>query len=287
MIVKKTFPWWLIVLAVAGICALCTAVVLIAGIFFSFTRSTSPSNPIVALNTLPPVSTFPASPTSFPVIPEPTNAINPEPTSSGLTLTGNQQLRDFYLYDDFSSEALDWPVYDDGVTIIKYENGQYSFQIAEPDTYDWAYVPLDFSPTDIWFDVQGMNGPQDGTMGVFCQFQDDDNYYYVEFDLGTRSFIIGQYIAGVDTILSQENAQGDVWQPTSALKPSPQEVNRIGITCNLDSIILFINDEWVTEVSVGTPAATSGEMALFVFAYSYGSGYRVFFDNVEVYKPMQ
>jgi hypothetical protein len=99
-----------------------------------------------------------------------------EAVSPAPGLTGDQRLDDFSLFDDFSSEALGWPVYDDGITLLGYEDGAYGFQITGPEYYDWAYFPVDFIPYEIEFDVKTTSGAQDGTAGVFYHFQDEDNY---------------------------------------------------------------------------------------------------------------
>ena len=176
----------------------------------------------------PAVTLVYVTPTNLPEPTQPAPPPAPAPTDSGPALTGNQRLDEYSLYDDFSSEALMWPLFDDGKTILKYENGAYSFQIAEPDYIDWAYLPVDFIPYEIWFNVQGLAGEQDGTFGVFCQYQDVDNHYYVEFDLQTNSYIIAQYFNGEDIPLTKQNTGGQFWYETSAFKSSPDAVNQIG-----------------------------------------------------------
>ena len=102
---------------------------------------------------------------------------------------------------------------------------------------------MDFIPYEIWFDVQGLPGRQDGTFGVFCQYQDADNHYYAEFDLQSNSYIIAQYLDGEDIPLTKQNNVGQFWYETDAFNSSPTAVNRIGVSCYLDSITLFINDQ--------------------------------------------
>ena len=145
------------------------------------------------------------------------------------------------------------------MTILKYENQAYSLQILEPDYYDWVFFPGDFIPYEIWFDAQGPSGQQDGTFGVFCQFQDEENYTYAEFDLADNSYLIGQILDGDDIPLTEENESGQYWQSASELKSPPTSVNRIGVSCYLDSISLFINDQWVDEVSVSHPFDQPGK----------------------------
>jgi hypothetical protein len=196
---------------------------------------------------------------------------------------------DHSLYDDFSSDALGWPVYNHNTTILKYEDEAYSFQIAEPEYIDWAYLPVNFVPYEIWFDVQGLSGPQDGTFGVFCQYQDVDNHYYVEFDLENNSYIIAQYLEGEDIPLTKQNTVGQYWYESNAFKASPDDVNRIGIGCYLEEITLFINDQLVDQVNVEQSFDQPGEAAFFVYTFDFAGpeGYKVFFDNVEIWQPVQ
>ncbi len=281
---KRRFPWWILILSIGCLGMICIAVVGVGGYAYFQNRTIGESAAPVPIITE--VSATPQIlPTATLAAPSPA----PVPTDSGLTLTGEQRLDDHSLYDDFSSDALGWPVFDDGKTIIQYENEAYSFQIAELDSADWAYFPVDFVPYEIWFDVQGLPGRQDGTFGVFCQFQDTDNYYYAEFNLQDNSYILAQIVNGEDIPLTKQNSVGQFWYETNAFKSSPEAVNRIGITCYLDSITLFINDQRVDEVSVSQPFDQPGEAAFFVYAFNFAgeNGYKVFFDNVEVWQPVQ
>lgn len=282
---QKRFPWLAVVLGVGCVGILCIGVLLVGGgaTFFLTQKTTSPSVP-------EPVSTVPVEvpdnlPEATQIVPPPATA----QTDSGQTLTSEQHLDDHSLYDDFSSDALGWPLFDDGKTTLKYENQAYSIQITEPEYYDWAYFPIDFIPYEIWFDVQGLAGLQDGTFGVFCQFQDADNYYYAEFDLENNSYVIGQIVDGEYIPLTKENDAGQYWQSADALNAPPTSVNRIGVSCYLDVISLFINDQFVDEVSVQQSFDEPGEGAFFVYAFDFAGedGYKVFFDNVEVWQPVQ
>lgn len=281
MTAKRGFPWAIIALGAFLVFILCVGCVLIGGImvFLWGEPATSPEIPA----TLPPIPTEAAPPTATPI----PNSIQPTKTNAS-PLTENQQTKEFYLFDDFSSKALGWPEFNDGTTIIQYEDGQYSIQITKPDYFDWAYVPVEFKPFEISFDVTGLPGPQNGTFGVFCQYQNENNHYYVEIDLETRSYIIGQYANGEDHVLTSTNPDNP-WQMADPLKAMPTETNHIGISCYQDFITLFINDEWVTEVAIKYPADNPGDMALFIYAFDFSNsnGYKIFFDNVEVYKPVQ
>lgn len=285
MTAQKHFPWLAIILGAGCVGVLCIGFLVIGGgaALFLTQRSASPSipEPVVTVQVVTPGP-----------LQEPTQLVPPPATAQsdfGPTLTGDQRVDDHSLYDDFSSDALGWPVFDDGKTIIQYENEAYSFQIAEADYVDWAYFPVDFIPYEIWFDVQGLSGQQDGTFGVFCQFQDVDNYYYAEFDLQDNSYILAQIVNGEDIPLTKQNSVDQYWYETSTLRSSPDAINRIGLSCYLDSILLSINDQFVDEVHVPQPFDQPGGAAFFVYTFDFAGpdGYKVYFDNVEVWQPVQ
>ena len=294
---QRRFPWWTLIIGAGCLGFMCVVIVAAGGLaFFSDLNIVLPAVPVLdGTTTSIPATSMPATvlvqPSQPTNLPDPTPAPSPtaKPTDSGPTLTGDQHLDDHSLYDDFSSDALGWPTFDDGSTILKYENLAYSFQVTEPEYYDWAYFPVDFIPYEIWFDVQGQTGLQEGTFGVFCHIQDADNYYYAEFDLETNSYILAQRLNGEDIPLTKQNTVGQFWYETSALKSPPTTVNRIGVSCYLDSITLFINDQWVDEVNVKQPFDKVGEAAFFVYAFDFAgeNGYKVLFDNVEVWQPVQ
>ena len=232
-------------------------------------------------------STIPIPETS---IPTSTSEPSPIPTAtSDSLLTGSQYIDETYLYDDFSSDALGWTVYDDGVTITKYEEDAFSIQVKQQNTFDWVYLPVDFVPYEMNFDVRSFDGPQDGTFGVLCQYQDVDNYYYVEIDLLTKEYTIAQSLNDEFIPLTPLNENGQYWQPADQLNEPPTEINQIGVSCYLDIIGLFINNEFVDSVTVDQPFNEPGQAALFVYAFDFAgeAGYKVFFDNVEAFQPVQ
>lgn len=297
---KKPFPW-AVVLGVGCLVILCiviVGVVLVLAFFIPLRRETqTATQPEVVFATeatvpmpldtpLPTVTTQATAAATVTQAVQPTNAA---PTDTGLGLTGQQQVSENAIYDDFSSDALGWPVYDDGMTVLRYEDQAYLFQITQPEYYDWAYFPVDFIPHEISFDVRGPEGEQNGTFGLFCHFQDADNYYYVEFDLETNEYVIGQIRDAEYIPLTQEDENGQFWHFSSALNSPPTATNRISVSCYLDSITLTINNEMVDQVSVTQPFSQTGDAAFFVYAFDFAdeNGYKVYFDNVEAYQPVQ
>ena len=276
---KKSFPWWIIVLIIAFICILCLCVVSIAGLVSIGKRGISLSDTPVKGNN-PITSYFESLFESILGDYLGTSSSAGNPTSSGQQSSAN------YFFDDFSSTDSGWPLFDDGKTILKYENGQYSLQVTEPDFFDWVYAPINFYASEIDFKLQGLPGPQNGTFGVFCQFHDIDNYYYIEFDLELQDYLVGVIVDGNETLLTV-NPNNDDWEYAQGLLPYPEQVNNIHITCTQDYISLSINDQWNGDYQVTTPFSNPGDTAFFVYAFDFPDtdGYKAFIDDVELYNP--
>ncbi len=225
-----------------------------------------------------------ANPPEAPSAPEPP-AVPESPATAVPNPTGGQWSDENTLLDDFSTKDLGWVEYDDGSTIIKYEDNAYSIEIAEADYYDWAYAPVDFFPTYVEFDVWGLPGDQNGTVGLMCQIEDVDNHYYIELDLGYQEFIAATVVDGEVNYLTGSGSEDEVWEPADALKSSPEEVNRVGVFCTPEMLSLTINGTQIYSEVLPEPRLPAGEMGLFVFANEDAAeGYKVFFDNVMIVK---
>lgn len=256
-------------------------------------------NPISTPTMFPPGATgFASLPPTQPALADEINTITPPstftqteifiPSQTGQGLSIGQYLDDHSLVDDFSSKNLGWPELDDGRKILKYEQGGYGFQLKEKESFDIVYLPISFNPSEIIFDVMGQEGDQDGTFGIFCQLQDIYNYYYVEFDLQTGKYVIAQSLNGEYIPLTEVAPEGQYWHKADALR-SASLTNHISIGCYLGSISIMINDQFVDDVFIEAPFNEKGKTALFVYVYSFAGdeGYKVIFDNLEAYEPMQ
>lgn len=288
---NSNLKWWL--LGGAGCLIILCLCVVAVGAYLLINNSVSLpfAEPTVAAAT-PTLRVLEPLTTATPIPETPTGDATPMPEATAAPeeptappANGSQWSDDTTLVDDFSSKDMGWVEYDDGSTIIQYADGAYSFKIAEPDYYDWAYVPVDFYPTYIEFDVWGLPGEQNGTVGVMCQIEDEDNHYYVELDLGYREYIVATIIDGDTTYLTGAGTDDDIWSSTNAIKASPEEVNRVMVVCTPDMISLSVNGEQVYSQNLDEPHLPANEMGLFVFANKDAAdGYQVFFDNVTVVK---
>lgn len=212
-----------------------------------------------------------------------------EPPFEEAVLTGKQERTESRLFDDFSSDSMDWFQSDTGDYSILIENGVYNIHVKTADQMAWTEFPVDFIPYEFSFDVRGPAGEQDGAFGAECNYLDDDNLYYVEFDLATNEYTMAAKKDGVITPLTKKNSQGQYWWKASALKSPATAVNHIAVSCYLDNITLFVNDKLVYQAEVKDPLPEPGVATLYVYTYRgvEGDGYKVTFDNLEVYQPRQ
>jgi hypothetical protein len=291
---KKTNKW-LIPVGIGCVVLLCLCVVIPAILYFTlgntftdqipfdidgFTDLGVPEQDGPTVD-IPPVNTDSTDPE---IDVEPPSNVGPDvPTGpTGKEMTGGQYVTDTELFDDFSSDALEWPIYDDGITILKYENQGYSFEITQPDYVDWAYVPTPFFPSKIQFDIEGTSTYEDGTFGVFCNYQDEDNYDYAEFSLHYLDVVFGMTRDGEYSYLTEQNPDGEYYLELSNMY-SYSTPNTIKMDCTPTLLTLWVNGQLEFEIPIASPLPDLGDMALFIYTYEdAANGYKVIFDNVLV-----
>ena len=283
---EKSKNKWLVPVGIGCVVLLCLCLGGAAGIYFLGDQLTDQLPFNFDQFTDGDVLPQPANENAQPVAPAVTTEVEDPPTDPDMidpSLTGGQYITDTALFDDFSSDAIGWLEYDDGSTIIQYEDQMYSFEVTETDYLDWTYVPAPFYPTSIQFDVQARPGPVDGSFGVNCQYVDEENHYYVEIDLGFQDAIFGMIRDGEFVPLTEADDEGQYWQKLDNLNSPPDSVNTIQVTCTQNTITLWVNGQLEHEILVSDPLEGPGDMALFVYTYDNAtSGYKVYFDNVLV-----
>lgn len=290
---KGGFPVWAIIALVVVFLCLCVSVIIgvVAARNFLTTRGPAMvatltdelvvTMPVVVEQFETAAATFQeqeAQQTPEPVIVEqPTLAMPPATETAGQSRTDNT------LTDDFSSNRFEWLVDMDEISRQDVENGGYYIHVLEDLYIVWASLPVDFFPTTIEFDAQVEGDVNGGTYGVLCHMQDRDNYHYVEIDLSDYTYRFGVYQNDEDTALLEEG-----WGDASYLNTNRNAVNRIMVSCDPDLISLFINNQLERQVSLD-PFANAGTMALFASTWDGlgDSGYKVIFDNLYAFKPVQ
>ncbi|MBN1314307.1 MAG: zinc ribbon domain-containing protein [Anaerolineales bacterium] len=216
--------------------------------------------------------------------PVPTETTIPSPTAtSGPILTGDQYLDDHYIMDDFSSDAFGWSVDTTDVTNRGYEEGGYYIHITDSNFWGMSWLPVEFTPRVVEFDARIVEGYPGGEYGVICNYQDSANYDFVGIDPETNDFVVARRVEDEFVYLDDPG-----WISTESLAESSTAVNHILVECYADFITVFIGDEYQGEWALDPPGVEQ-YMALYVYGWDEigPNGFKVIFDNLEAWVPVQ
>ena len=194
----------------------------------------------------------------------------------------SQELSGTNFSDDFSSNQFGWADRVGESTQFSFEDGHYAIHIYEASYISWAYLPIEFEPSFVGFDAAVVPGQESGAYGVMCHYQDEDNYYFVSIDPGSKEYAIG-YFAGGEVYELMQN----LWMPSFYLNDSPNAVNNIQVACDPNMITLFINNQLEAQPQIETQyggwAAIYGE----TWKEIGPDGFKVLFDNLYAFIPVQ
>lgn len=243
------------------------------------------SLPNMAEATFEPIPLDPANPSQdggvAEVTLEPIDSLGTPEKPSILTNPPESQIaQDAVIFDDFSSDVLDWGTSSDEISIHQIEDGAYTIRVLQPEYIAWSEVPVDFYPVYTEFDAWVPGGGDGGSYGILCHFQSDNDYYYVEIDLSEEAYSIGRYLDGEYSTITDTD-----WPYTDALNAG-SAVNHVYVGCELDKITLFINDQFVDQTPL-PETAQPGAMEIFGSTWDDmpAGGYKVYFDNFTAWKP--
>jgi hypothetical protein len=193
-----------------------------------------------------------------------------------------QQSTDTYFSDDFSSAEYDWWEAEDEIQSWKIEDEHYALHLFRNNYSSWAYLPIEFSPTTIGFDAAVLPGFEQGAYGVMCYYEDENNYYFISVDPVYQEYSIG-YVSNGEYETLMEN----MWIPAKAIKDDNYEINNVMVICDPDMITLFVNNELEAQADVSS--VTGGVEAIYgeTWEDTPSSGFKVLFDNLYAFKPVQ
>ncbi len=256
------------------------------------TDAALPTKPVLA--TKAPLPGEALAPTQVPLATEiPTPTLVPFAEDSTASSQGDvpvlvwpadigQQLTDSYFSDDFSSAEFGWWEVDDETSTWRIEDEHYALHLVKADYMTWAYLPIEFIPTTIGFDAAVLPGFEQGAYGVMCYYQDENNYYFISVDPVYQEYSIGYVLDGEFETLMQ-----DMWMPSQAIKDDNYEINNVMVVCDPDMITLFVNNEFEAQTDVSS--VTGGVAAIYgeTWEDTPSSGFKVLFDNLYAFKPVQ
>jgi hypothetical protein len=211
-----------------------------------------------------------------PIEVQPTQGENPfaqKTPEQPTAIPVGQERSDTLVTDDFSSNQFDWDESGDEISENGFLDGAYYIRILEPEYLSWAFVPVDFSATQIEFDFWVSEGSVDGAVGVVCFYEDNDNFYYIEVDAGAGRFGFRRYIFNEYEYLGDEE-----WFSTTALNPT--ELNHVVFECQPDLLSVTMNGVQGGSFAIDPPATESSFALLASTGIQTGpAGYTVYFDN--------
>ena len=193
-----------------------------------------------------------------------------------------QEMTDTLFSDDFSTDRFGWANVHEDTQSFGIEDGHYALHLWQADFVVWAYLPPEFVPTKIEFVAAVDHESDPGAFGVICHYQDPDNYHFVSIDPLNNEYSIGYLLDNEYKPLMR-----DLWMPAAYLADSPYAVNHIMISCEPDMITLFVNYE--LEAQAATGPQIGGQMAIYAETWDEISpnGFRVLFDNIFAFVPVQ
>jgi hypothetical protein len=189
--------------------------------------------------------------------------------------------------EDFSNiRNSGWYTRSDVQTVMKLESGGYTIQVNQARWFSFAYPPIEYFPARGAVDVLPVgtySQSYPGTYGMICRHQaskSGDKYYFVVVDPYLGAYEVHRVEGTYNTPLLR-------WQPATGLKDAAQ-VNRIGLSCQDDQLVLTING--TSQPPVSDPAmAQFGDGRLGFFAGTGAvlpeGGFKVLFDNASFWPP--
>ena len=154
-----------------------------------------------------------------------------------------------------------------------YDDGEYYIEVFESDFTAWASSGDRWEDVKIDVDARQVSGPDDNQYGVYCRYQDADNFY--EFDIsGDGYYAISLLQAGEYKTLAN-------WTATNAIKQGLAS-NHLAVLCEGNRLAMWINGEFVAEVF--DDAFNDGEIALVAGSFD-DPNVAVAFDNLRVSEP--
>jgi hypothetical protein len=179
------------------------------------------------------------------------------------------------LEDRFSDHRSGWGTDSEREFDRGYQDGEYFFELYEPDWLVWAGRGKRFSDVDIDVEVRQTVGSNDGNYGLLCRFSEPTRFYYFSIT-GDGYYAILKVDGDVTEVLT-----GLGYLPSRVILTDGQP-NSIRAVCEGDVLTLFVNGEQVARVR--DDALPRGDVGMAVGAGPSGS-IRVHFDDIVISDP--
>jgi len=214
-----------------------------------------------------------ATPTALPSsTPEPTPTFTPPPPTP---------LPRFFT-EEFDGRLPDWAILQSNQVSLpgtRVEDGMLFFELVVP--YQWVYAIFgaeEYSDARVDGLVQS-RGTSPEALGLICRYSEANGWY--EFNIssdGTYSVLFGQWLAaGVATYTPIASARSEYLEPGAAR-------NEIGLSCQKDTLSLYINGKLFRNLDVSRFGLEEGRLGLTAASFD-NVPVRAVFDWVKVSLP--
>jgi hypothetical protein len=180
---------------------------------------------------------------------------------------------DVLFSDDFSSPDSGWDRASDKDSSTDYVDGRYVIGVNTDRLFVWANPGLSFADVVIDVDAFQLAGPDNNDFGVFCRYQDAENFYRILIS-GDGYYAIIRQTGGESTPLID-------WTRSSAIELGAVR-NHLSVVCDGDYLGLWVNDEFVAEAFDDTLG--EGDIGLTAGTFDE-PGVQVAFDDLVVTAP--
>lgn len=302
---KKSFPWVPVLIGVVTLCLFCGGIVLVVVVGRNilgekdiFRRTTPTIEVPTEMAEAPPVATeaplpsptedlSPAETATQITIEQaaaqtaeiaPTETAQPQPTATATPFESGE-----VFFDAFSEVNPDWNLLSDEIGTAEIRDGALYIALHKANYEQDVLIPVDFPAAQVSFNATNLQDPFDGTFGVICNYQDDDNYFYVELTM-PEGYIMGYWQDGDPTILT--GTEINSWTDASGLRTNKGDMNHFDVVCATDAIALFINGNQVVSTPYPVSFGDAGQVGLFAYAVKGmdKDGFEVKFDDLQVYE---
>jgi hypothetical protein len=183
-------------------------------------------------------------------------------------------LPDVLLFEDFNDPAGGWDIDSSAESAVGYLENEYFIDVFLPDQWIWSLVGSDYDDIVVEVDTRVESPAFDNSWGVFCRYQDANNYY--GFEIGNDGLHV------IYALADGEFQQLTNWMFSRSINTGIGAENHIRASCVGDTLELVVNGVRLAEVS--DSAFRNGDVALLAATYGSG-GSRVVFDNLVLRQP--
>jgi len=179
--------------------------------------------------------------------------------------------------DDFSDPNSGWDVRETANGATDYRDGRYFIRVDTPKFQLWSSPGQPFEGDVIVEAIAGLaSGPEENEMGVFCRYQDRQNFVYGS--IGTDGYYAIVEIKDDESSILTGDGK---FQQSDAI-PIGSETYFIQLACQGNQYTLFVNGEEID--SATSSAFTGGDVGVLAGAFDQG-GVEVLFDDFRVTAP--